>query len=61
MALNHLNDQQLIEARTMEARRLYAAAAALDAASAPASRASVDAAMDRFYPFDVEARRRGIV
>ena len=61
MRLTALTNQQLIEARAEEARRLRAAASALDSAKAPASRAEIDAAMDRFHPLDAEARRREIV
>lgn len=56
-----LTDKKLIAARAEEARRLRIAAAAFDSAKAPASRAEIDAAMDRFYSLDVEAQSRGIV
>lgn len=63
MRLTTMTDKAFRKAYTEERRRLRAAAAAFDKAKAPASTARkiVDAAMDRFYPWGLEASRRGIV
>jgi hypothetical protein len=61
MSLKSLTNEDLLGLRTTARRSLFAVAAAFDRTKATACRIDIDAAMEQFYPLDVEARARGIV